>query len=168
MTRESTAPGRGEPEGMPGYAAFGQSRQECRKRQISGTLAGMRGQIEYRFLHSAKILATMVRTIARHGENLRGVKLPTGISLQDIATAVGVSVSTVSRALNDSERVSLVTKQAVQNAIEEIARQRERGDGRATIRPMIGITHSHPSGIEATRGLDVILEQVLAGVEIEC
>jgi hypothetical protein len=29
---------------MPGYAAFGQSRQECRKRQISGTLAGMRGQ----------------------------------------------------------------------------------------------------------------------------
>jgi len=110
----------------------------------------------------------MVRTIARHGENLRGVKLPTGISLQDIATAVGVSVSTVSRALNDSERVSLVTKQAVQNAIEEIARQRERGDGRATIRPMIGITHSHPSGIEATRGLDVILEQVLAGVEIEC
>lgn len=96
------------------------------------------------------------------------MKLPTGISLHDVASVVGVSVSTVSRALNDSERVSTLTKQAVQNAIEELARRRELGEATPTLRPMIGITHSHPSGSEATRGLDVILDQVLAGVEIEC
>lgn len=95
------------------------------------------------------------------------MKVPDGVSLRQIADVVGVSVSTVSRALGDSDRVSPLTKQAVRDAIAGLSTRRDESRERAT-RPMLGVTHSHFSDGDATRSLDVIIEQVLAGMEITC
>lgn len=95
------------------------------------------------------------------------MKLPPGISLRDIATVVGVSVSTVSRALNDNDRVSEMTKKAVQDAIEELTTSKHSLTTTFPSTPLlIGVIHSHLS--EHIWSLDMILEQVLAGVEKVC
>ena len=82
---------------------------------------------------------------------------------------VGVSVSTVSRALSGSDRVSALTKDAVREAIAGLtSRQGDGAPGMNAPRPLLGLIHSHYSGSRATHGLDIILEQVLAGVEAAC
>lgn len=97
------------------------------------------------------------------------MKAPTGLSLREIADTVGVSVSTVSRALNGSDRVSTLTKDAVREAIAGLTtRQGDGSPGTVATRPLLGLIHSHYSGSRATHGLDIILEQVLAGVEVAC
>ncbi|MGH2560486.1 MAG: LacI family DNA-binding transcriptional regulator, partial [Thermomicrobiales bacterium] len=95
------------------------------------------------------------------------MKMPPRVSLRDISEAVGVSVSTVSRALNGSDRVSVLTKQAVAEAAAQLAIAGS-ANGRTRTQPMIGLTHSHRSSGSATRSLDVILEQVLGGIEVAC
>lgn len=96
------------------------------------------------------------------------MKLPPGVPLHEIASAVGVSVSTVSRALNDSDRVSALTKEAVRGAVRDLARRRPARDGGTPTQPLLGLTHSHLASGPATRSLDSILEQVLVGIEIAC
>lgn len=96
------------------------------------------------------------------------MKPPAHVSLREIADTVGVSVSTVSRALGDSNRVSPLTKQAVRAAMSQLADGRHATTDNTATRPMIGVTHSHFTRGASGRGLDIILEQVLAGVEIAC
>lgn len=96
------------------------------------------------------------------------MKVASNISLRDIAEAVGVSVSTVSRALNDNDRVSKLTKQAVHQAVEDLAAGKQGVAGNRLTRPMIGVTHSHFYGADDALGLDTVLEPVLVGVETAC
>ena len=100
------------------------------------------------------------------------VAVPPGISQRDIAKHLGLSVSTVSRALSDNDRVSNLTKRAVQDAIETLAARertdRGRADGATASRPMIGLTISHVSGESSPQTFDINFSEVLSGVEAAC
>ncbi len=88
-------------------------------------------------------------------------------SLREVADRVGVSVSTVSRALGDSDRVSALTKQAVRAAVDELtARSVAQGTVGTTGRPMIGVTLSHFVEGPYLSSLEATIEEVMVGVEI--
>jgi len=87
-------------------------------------------------------------------------------SLREVADRVGVSVSTVSRALGDSDRVSMLTKQAVRAAVDELT---ARGVAQSTAtanRPMIGVTLSHFVEGPYLSSLEATIEEVMVGVEV--
>ncbi|HWV23465.1 MAG TPA: LacI family DNA-binding transcriptional regulator, partial [Thermomicrobiales bacterium] len=92
--------------------------------------------------------------------------LPKGISQRDIADHLGISISTVSRALNDNPRVSQLTRNAVKSAIEELSSTAQVEDPNVPM--MIGITHSHSSDGMTDHQHESVLDQVLGGVEVAC
>ena len=98
--------------------------------------------------------------------------VPPGISQRDIARHLGLSVSTVSRALSDNDRVSTLTKRAVQDAIGTLAERERTGharaDNTATNQPMIGLTISHISDESSPQTFDINFSEVLSGVEAAC
>jgi len=87
-------------------------------------------------------------------------------SLREVADKVGVSVSTVSRALGDSDRVSVLTKQAVRAAIDELTTRGVTQSTSAATRPMIGVTLSHFVEGPYLSSLEATIEEVMVGVEI--
>ncbi len=97
--------------------------------------------------------------------------LPAGVSQRDVAELLGLSVSTVSRALSDNDRVSDLTKRAVRDAFQTLA---VRNAGTATTasgtanRPMIGLTVSHLSDERSPQIMDINFSEVLAGAEMAC
>jgi len=93
------------------------------------------------------------------------IALPDGVSQRDIADEIGISISTVSRALSGSERVSRRTLDDVQRAIETL-RHRQRGDTTRSGRGLIGLTTSHLSDEARASQLDLIASQVLGGAEL--
>ncbi len=98
-------------------------------------------------------------------------ELPSGVSQRDVADLLGLSVSTVSRALSDNDRVSDLTKRAVRDAAQTLA---TRNAGAATTangtanRPMIGLINSGLSNDRNPQSLDVNFAEVLSGVEGAC
>jgi len=92
------------------------------------------------------------------------ISLPEGISQRQVADAVGISISTVSRTLSGHPRVSSRTRTDVLRAIDRLSRNAVPDNGRP-VRRVIGLTHSHASEGPAHRSLDIILEQVLGGAE---
>jgi DNA-binding LacI/PurR family transcriptional regulator len=93
------------------------------------------------------------------------LSLPDGISQRDIADEIGVSVSTVSRALAGYERVSQRTIDDVRRAITTIERRRAGFDETTFTRNLIGLTTSHVSEAHTSSQLDQITGQVLGGAE---
>ncbi len=93
------------------------------------------------------------------------IPLPEGVSQRQVADAVGVSISTVSRTLSGHPKVSSRTRTDVLRAIDQLsglAGPDRRGN---LARRVIGLTHSHAAEGPAHRSLDIILEQVLGGAE---
>lgn len=88
------------------------------------------------------------------------IVLPSGVSQRQIADAIGVSISTVSRALAGHPRVSARTRAQVVSAIRRL------NTGSVGPRKVIGLTHSHVLGPPTQMNLEIILEQVLAGAEL--
>ena len=100
-------------------------------------------------------------------------ELPAGVSQRDVAELLGVSVSTVSRALSGHERVSDLTKRAVRDACSTLAERaiRTRAGADATptaARPMLGVTLSDVAAEDSTQILDINFSEVLAGVGWAC
>lgn len=97
--------------------------------------------------------------------------LPSGVSQRDVADLLGLSVSTVSRALSDNDRVSDLTKRAVRDAFQTLAARNVRPvrvPNGTTARPMIGLTVSHILDERNPQVLDVNFSEVLAGAEMAC
>ena len=97
--------------------------------------------------------------------------LPSGVSQRDVADLLGLSVSTVSRALSDNDRVSDLTKRAVRDAFWTLAtrnNQESPRPGDTVSRPMIGLTVSHVSDDQSPQTLDINFSEVLAGAELAC
>jgi DNA-binding LacI/PurR family transcriptional regulator len=95
------------------------------------------------------------------------MSLPDGVTQRDIAAHLGIAVSTVSRALSDSPRVSRLTREAVRRAARELAARQAATD--TTAAPlMIGVTHSHAYHGLQDHNHESVLEQVLGGVEVAC
>ncbi|HEV2528799.1 MAG TPA: LacI family DNA-binding transcriptional regulator [Thermomicrobiales bacterium] len=97
--------------------------------------------------------------------------LPAGISQRDVAELLGVSVSTVSRALANNDRVSDLTKRAVRDAYATLAARTARSRGEvssASSRPMLGVTLSDISDEDSTQILDINFSEVLAGIGGAC
>lgn len=92
------------------------------------------------------------------------ISLPSGISQRQIADAIGVSISTVSRALAGHPQVSPRTREAVERAIERLQREGS-GDTGTTRSPMIVLTRSHLVEGRSTPSLEIILEQILGSAE---
>jgi LacI family transcriptional regulator len=92
------------------------------------------------------------------------IALPAGMTQRQVADAIGISVSTVSRALAGHPTVSTRTRSDIVRAIEQLQRdgQQESRQGR---RAMLALIHSHLVDGPPSRGLDIILEQVLGGAE---
>jgi LacI family transcriptional regulator len=93
------------------------------------------------------------------------ISLPSGISQRDLAEEIGVSVSTVSRALSGHDRVSQRTIDDVRRAIAAISDRRNGNSAQAIADHMIGLTTSHVSGMQSMTQLDQISGQVLGGAE---
>lgn len=92
------------------------------------------------------------------------IPLPSGISQRKLADAIGVSVSTVSRALAGHPQVSARTRGDVVRAIEQL--QRETGGTTETVRlPMIVLSQSHAVKGPPAPSREIILDQVLGGAE---
>ncbi|CAA9569759.1 MAG: hypothetical protein AVDCRST_MAG33-2405 [uncultured Thermomicrobiales bacterium] len=97
--------------------------------------------------------------------------LPSGVSQRDVADLLGLSVSTVSRALSDNDRVSDLTKRAVRDAARTLAASRtavSRDTAVTPARPMIGLINSGLSNDRSPQSLDVNFAEVLSGVEQAC
>lgn len=94
------------------------------------------------------------------------MQLPSDVSQRDIARHLNISVSTVSRALSGSGRVSALTRNAVARAIEELAAAQQQAG--STMPMMIGITHSHSAHGILNHNNESVLDQVLGGVEEAC
>ncbi|MBA2470186.1 MAG: LacI family DNA-binding transcriptional regulator [Chloroflexia bacterium] len=92
------------------------------------------------------------------------ISLPEGISQRQVADAVGISISTVSRTLSGHPRVSSRTRSDVLRAIDRLSRNAVPDNGRP-VRRVIGLTQSLAIDGPANRGIDIILEQVLGGAE---
>lgn len=111
----------------------------------------------------------VVRSIAQHDEVMDVMAhLPSGVSQRDVADLLGLSVSTVSRALSDNDRVSDLTKRAVRDAARTLASRRSAiaTETEATpSRPMIGLINSGLSNDRNPQSLDVNFAEVLSGVE---
>lgn len=90
------------------------------------------------------------------------IVLPPGVSQRQVAEAIGVSISTVSRALAGHPRVSARTRTQMQTAIAQLA----LGQPLPAPRKLIGLTHSHVTSAPGHRSLDIILELVLGGAEL--
>jgi len=95
-----------------------------------------------------------------------GITLPNGISQRTIADRIGVSVSTVSRALSGHESVSDRTRADVYRAIEEL-----RGDAapllpRLATGKVIGLTNSHLTGGAYGAISETMVQEILGGAEI--
>lgn len=93
------------------------------------------------------------------------IPLPDGVTQRQIADAIGVSISTVSRALSGHPRVSSRTRTDVLRAIDRLSRPATPDHQGNPARRVIGLTHSHAKEGPAHRSLDIILEQVLGGAE---
>jgi LacI family transcriptional regulator len=93
------------------------------------------------------------------------IPLPEGISQRQVADAIGISISTVSRALSGHPKVSVRTRTDVLRAIDRLSRRSTPGGAGSPARRVIGLTHSHSVDGPALRSLDIILEQVLGGAE---
>ena len=93
------------------------------------------------------------------------IVLPDGVTQRQIADAIGISISTVSRALAGHPRVSVRTRSDVIRAIDRLNRNMSPAEMGSDQRRVIGLTHSHLVDGPALRSLDVILEQVLGGAE---
>jgi LacI family transcriptional regulator len=94
------------------------------------------------------------------------MQLPPNVSQRDIAHHLNISVSTVSRALSGSGRVSALTRNAVQRAIGELAAAQRQSESAMPV--MIGITHSHSADGVLNHNNESVLDQVLGGVEEAC
>jgi LacI family transcriptional regulator len=92
------------------------------------------------------------------------ITLPSGITQRQVADAIGVSISTVSRTLAGHTQVSARTRSDVLRAIEQLRRAAGEANS-GTRRQMIALTHSHAVEGPPVRSLDIILEQVLGGAE---
>jgi DNA-binding LacI/PurR family transcriptional regulator len=93
------------------------------------------------------------------------ISLPIGVSQREIADEIGVSVSTVSRALSGNERVSRRTLDDVHRAIATLQNRRPLESTLLT-RGLIGLTTSHLSDEARSSQLDLIASQVLGGAEL--
>lgn len=89
-----------------------------------------------------------------------------GVSQQDIARYLGISASTVSRALSGNDKVSEATRRAVEEATRVLASSQSK-QRVVQQRPLIGLTHSHLSS-PGTASLDLIFDQVMGGIEEQC
>lgn len=89
-------------------------------------------------------------------------ELPPGVSQRQVADAIGVSISTVSRALAGHPRVSARTRRQVQDAVARLSATTTGGRARR----VIGLTHSHVASGPEHRNLEIILEHVLGGAEL--
>lgn len=95
--------------------------------------------------------------------------LPPEITQRDVAEHLGIAVSTVSRALSSSPRVSHITRKAVQVAVDELVRQKNAARTSGASSPlMIGVTHSHSWHGLTDHHHETLLDQVLGGVEVAC
>ena len=98
------------------------------------------------------------------------LSLPAGISQRQIADHIGVSVSTVSRALSGHDAVSDRTRADVLRAIEEL----RTGSGSVARAPqptllrshrVIGLTNSHLAGGDFAGPGETMLHEILGGAE---
>ncbi|HVL22726.1 MAG TPA: LacI family DNA-binding transcriptional regulator [Thermomicrobiales bacterium] len=92
--------------------------------------------------------------------------LPPGVSQRQIAAHIGVSVSTVSRALSGHPAVSERTRADVLRAIEEL--RVDAAPGRratAVAGNVIGLTNSHLAGGRFPAAGETMLHEILGGAE---
>lgn len=94
------------------------------------------------------------------------MSLPPGLSQRDIAKYLGISVSTVSRALSGNSRVGQLTRNAVSEAITALSVSADKAVSNMPV--MIGITHSHSSDGMKDHQNESVLDQVLGGAEVAC
>lgn len=92
------------------------------------------------------------------------ISLPEGISQRQVADAVGISISTVSRTLSGHPRVSSRTRTDVLRAIDQLSQNGVPDNGQP-VRRVIGLTQSLATEGPPNRGIEIILEQVLGGAE---
>lgn len=90
------------------------------------------------------------------------IDVPEGISQRAIAAKAGVSVATVSRAINGSSLVSPATQSQILVAIRQLRIEGARGtvDGQAR---RIGLTNSHL--VQSPNSGHTMLQEILGGVE---
>lgn len=92
--------------------------------------------------------------------------LPKGVSQRRIADRVGVSVSTVSRALSGHEAVSERTRADVLRAMTELQREATaRAHPMAAADRVIGLTNSHGIGGCFPNEGETMLQEILGGAE---
>jgi len=92
--------------------------------------------------------------------------LPTGISQKQVADHIGVSVSTVSRALSGHDAVSERTRLDVQRAIAELQRDTQPAAKPFAARDrVIGLTNSHAVGGRFPDDGETMLQEILGGAE---
>jgi DNA-binding LacI/PurR family transcriptional regulator len=94
------------------------------------------------------------------------ISLPDGVSQREIADEIGVSVSTVSRALSGNERVSRRTLDDVRRAIETLQGKHSGPAPTLLGQQVIGLTTSHVSDEFRITSLDTISGHILGGAEL--
>lgn len=116
-------------------------------------------------MQSAVLLSLHSAKVGNVVSNDSSLALPDGVSQREIAHEIGVSISTVSRALSGNDRVSRRTIDDVRRAIDSIHARRNGATASPSIQRVIGLTTSHVSDERRVTQLDLISGQILGGAE---